>query len=247
MRAGLSPAPAHAIPPPDVGGSNPRRLIVNADDFGASGGINDGIVRAHEHGIVTSTSLMVRMPAAPAAADLARQYSGLSVGLHVDLTGEGTPAPANLDDAGGCRDEIDEQLQRFEQLLHRRPSHIDTHHHVHRLPQLEPLFIEFAAGLGLPLREHSVVRFVGDFYGHWDDGEVHPEWISPQNLIRMLDAVGPGITELGCHPGLFDPAFESTYHRERELELQTLCDAAVRRHVEESGLVLVNYDDLVTT
>ena len=43
-----------------------RHLIVNADDFGQSAGINRGIIEAHEHGIVTSTSLMVRWPAAGA-------------------------------------------------------------------------------------------------------------------------------------------------------------------------------------
>jgi glycosyltransferase involved in cell wall biosynthesis len=62
-----------------------RRVIVNADDFGLSAGINRGIVEAHERGIVTSTSLMVRGDAAAAAADYGRQDSRLSVGLHIDL------------------------------------------------------------------------------------------------------------------------------------------------------------------
>jgi predicted glycoside hydrolase/deacetylase ChbG (UPF0249 family) len=60
-------------------------LIVNADDFGLSAGVNAGIIRAHEHGIVTSASLMVRWPAAAAAAALTRSHPRLSVGLHVDL------------------------------------------------------------------------------------------------------------------------------------------------------------------
>jgi chitin disaccharide deacetylase len=220
-----------------------RRLIVNADDFGASGGINRGIVRAHEHGVVTSTSLMVRMPAAEAAAELARERPGLSVGLHVDLTGEGTPAPADIDDVAACEVELRAQLRRFEQLLGRAPTHLDAHHNVYRLPHLEPLFVKIAAEARLPLREHSAVRYFPDFYGQWDDGETHEEWISPENLVRMLDdEIGPGVTELSCHPGLVDAALDSPYHRERELELRTLCDRVVRRHVEESDLVLVNCD-----
>jgi chitin disaccharide deacetylase len=219
-----------------------RQLIVNADDFGASGGINRGIVHAYEHGLVTSTSLMVRMPATEEAVRLARERPPLSVGLHVDLTGEGTPAPADINDVGACRAEIRAQLERFERLLGRSPTHIDAHRHVHRLPHLEPLFVEAAADAGLPLREHSEVRLFSDFYGQWEDGETHPEWISAESLIRMLDKeIGPGVTELSCHPGLFDPALDSPYHRERELELQPLCDATVRRHVEESGLVLVSF------
>jgi chitin disaccharide deacetylase len=228
-----------------VNGEGSRRLIVNADDFGASGGVNRGIVRAYEHGLVTSTSLMVRMPSAEAAAELARERPGLSVGLHVDLTGEGTPAPVDIDDVAACQVEVRAQLRRFEQLLGRAPTHLDAHHNVYRLPHLEPLFVEIAAEARLPLREHSVVRFFPDFYGQWDDGETHAEWISSGNLIRMLDDIGPGVTELSCHPGLCDPALDSPYHRERELELRTLCDPIVRRHVEESDLVLINYEDLL--
>jgi chitin disaccharide deacetylase len=226
----------------DVGS---RRLIVNADDFGASEGVNGGIVYAHDHGLVTSTSLMVRMPAAEGAAELGRKRPRLSIGLHVDLTGEGGTAPVDIADVGACEVEIRAQLDRFEYLLGRPPTHLDSHHHVHRFRSLEPLFVQIAAETGLPLREHSEVRLFPDFYGHWDDGETHPEWISPENLIRMLDdEIGPGFTELSCHPGWFDPTFESPYHRERELEVRTLCDPSVRRHVEESDLVLANYDDV---
>jgi chitin disaccharide deacetylase len=222
-----------------------RRLIVNADDFGASDGVNRGIVHAHDYGLVTSTSLMVRMPAAEEAATLAQERPKLSVGLHVDLRGEGTPAPADIDDVTACELEIRAQLGRFEELLGRAPTHLDSHHHVHRFRRLEPLFVQVAATTGLPLREHSEVRFFPDFYGQWDDGETHAEWIGPENLIRMLDdEIGPGVTELSCHPGWYDPTFDSPYHRQRELELRTLCDPIVRRHVEESDLVLVNYDDL---
>ena len=62
-----------------------RFLIVNADDFGQSHGINEGIIAAHEKGIVTSASLMVRYPAASEAASYAQKNPRLSVGLHVDL------------------------------------------------------------------------------------------------------------------------------------------------------------------
>ena len=62
-----------------------RYLIVNADDFGLSDGVNRGVVEAHEHGIVTSASLMVRPNAAGDAAAYARSNRRLSIGLHVDL------------------------------------------------------------------------------------------------------------------------------------------------------------------
>src|SRR5262245_44565211 len=62
-----------------------RYLIVNADDFVQSEGINRGIIDAFENGIVTSVSLMARWRAAASAAAYARAHPNLSVGLHVDL------------------------------------------------------------------------------------------------------------------------------------------------------------------
>lgn len=221
-----------------------RRLIVNADDFGASPGVNAGVVKAHRSGIVTSASLMVTMPASEQAVELAIGLGSLSVGLHVDLTGEGTPAPVTLHDLIGCRKEIAAQLERFDRLLGHPPTHLDAHHNIHRDPRLAELFVVAAAALGVPMREHSGVRYFPDFYGQWD-GETHAEQISVENLLRMIDEdIGPGITELSCHPGFVDPTFSSPYHREREIELATLCDPAVREHIERCGIELICYRDL---
>src|SRR5438034_11679377 len=62
-----------------------RYLIVNADDFGQSAGVNRGIIEAHKAGIVTSASLMVCWPAAVQAAAYARKHPALSLGLHFDF------------------------------------------------------------------------------------------------------------------------------------------------------------------
>lgn len=222
-----------------------RFLIVNADDFGASAGINRGVVEAFDHGIVTSASLMVTMPGAAHAVELAGERPGLSLGIHVDLTGEGTPPNADLDDPPRCAEEIRRQLELFAEMVGRPPSHIDAHHNVFRLPHLEPFFLEVADELGTPLREHSIVRYFSNFYGQWDDGLSHPEWIGPTNLIRMLDEeVGPGVTELACHPGYVDPSLRSNYHADREIELNSLCDPEVVEHVASSDLLLISYNQL---
>lgn len=228
-----------------LGGAELRFVIVNADDFGASAGINRGVIEAFDHGIVTSASLMVTMPGAAQAVDLTSERRELSLGIHVDLTGEGTPAPVDLGDPNRCAAEIRRQLAQFEQMVGRPPSHLDAHHNVFRLAHLEPVFVEAAGELGIPLREHSIVRYFSNFYGQWDDGLSHPEWISSTNLIRMLDEeVGPGVTELACHPGYFDPALESSYHADRAIELRSLCDPDVVRHVAASDLMLISYDQL---
>ena len=65
--------------------STPRRLIVNADDFGRSRSINEAVIRAHREGILTSASLMVNEPACGEAVALARENPDLCVGLHLSL------------------------------------------------------------------------------------------------------------------------------------------------------------------
>src|SRR5258708_11999774 len=62
-----------------------RRLIVNADDFGFTSGVNRAIVEAHSRGVVTSATLMANGPAFAEAAQLAKTVPALSVGCHVVL------------------------------------------------------------------------------------------------------------------------------------------------------------------
>jgi len=219
-----------------------KYLIVNADDFGASSGINRGILEAHQRGILTSTSLMVNMPAAAEATVLSRDFPALSIGLHVNFTNESEGPVVDITDTDACRVELAHQLDQFVASMGRLPSHLDSHHHVHRRANLLPLFQDLAMRYRLPLREHSRVTFFKKFYAQWDD-DTHLEWISSENLIRLLDrALFDGITELGCHPGYVDPSFQTIYNTEREAELQTLCDPAVREWLTESGVALINYD-----
>src|SRR5437667_372042 len=71
------------------GGATPdeRRLVVNADDFGFSAGVNRGILEAHAAGVVSSVSVLVNTPGWPDARDRLRAIGGtLGVGLHLNLT-----------------------------------------------------------------------------------------------------------------------------------------------------------------
>ena len=65
---------------------SPRRLIVNADDYGLSRGVNTGIIEAAETGVVTSASMMVNLPGFNDAAARAGSRPSLSLGLHLNLT-----------------------------------------------------------------------------------------------------------------------------------------------------------------
>ena len=63
-----------------------KRIVINADDFGLCEGVNKGIVEAHSKGVLTSATIMVNMPAAEQAVDLAKNLPNLGVGVHLNLT-----------------------------------------------------------------------------------------------------------------------------------------------------------------
>jgi predicted glycoside hydrolase/deacetylase ChbG (UPF0249 family) len=229
-----------------------RHLIVNADDFGQSPGVNRGIIEAHEQGIVTSASLMVRWPAAATAAAYGRDHPRFSLGLHFDLSewayrGEGwvrVYEVAPEDDRAAVAEEAARQLAAFRRLIGRDPTHLDSHQHVHRRGPANAVLAELARDLGVPLRScHFDIRYCGDFYGQTGKGAPLPEAISVDRLIQILVTLRPGLTELACHPGLGDD-LDTMYGRERAEEVKALCDPRVRAAIAAEGIRLCSFHDL---
>jgi predicted glycoside hydrolase/deacetylase ChbG (UPF0249 family) len=223
-----------------------RRLVVNADDLGLSDGVNAGILHAARHGIVTSASLMVRMPAAVAAACTARALPGLSIGLHLDLAEwvhdgqQWRPLyqVVDTDDADAVSAELVNQLQRFAHLVGRPPTHLDSHQHVHRTEPVHALLCAAAQRLGVHVRgEPGAPAYRGDFYGQTGKGEPYRSAITVQALCDVIAGLPVGLTELGCHPGFSDD-LESVYALEREVETRVLCAPEVLAAVGAAGVRL---------
>jgi predicted glycoside hydrolase/deacetylase ChbG (UPF0249 family) len=211
-------------------------LIVTADDFGLTTATNCGIVEAHRKGILTSASLMVDRGGSFEAAAMARACPSLSVGLHLELEGALDP-----DDVAF---ETRRQFERFLDLVGAAPTHIDSHHEVHRDPRVLPHVLACGAEASVPVRGHSPARHVGSFYGRWG-GESHFERIGVAGLVRLLcDEVHDGVTELTCHPGEPEPDRPSSYDIERAVELQTLCDPRIREALVEERIRLIGFRDL---
>lgn len=219
-----------------------KHLIVNADDFGLSVGVNRGIADCHLRGIVTSASLMVDRPGAREAAAISRELPELSIGLHWDGGGEGVPE-LDPSDVARVRQEFHRQLDRFHQLLGRGPTHVDSEAHVHRKHGLLPVFQELVEPLGVPLRHDGMVRFVGGFYAQWRYGESEPVHVSVRALQDMLRSeVEEGWTELSSHPGYCTPDYAtSVYYADRELEVHTLTHPSVRREIDRLGIRLASF------
>jgi predicted glycoside hydrolase/deacetylase ChbG (UPF0249 family) len=221
-------------------------LIVNADDFGASSGINRGILECHSRGVLTSTSLMVTGRAVHEAVAMSRDHPALALGLHWDVWGE-DEREFDTHNLQAVRDEFRRQVDAFHRLLGRMPTHVDSHRHAHREDHLVPLFRELMLPLGVPLRDDGRVRFVGGFYAQWEWLVTNLEYVSVPFLQQMLrEEVAEGWTEFSCHPGYGSPDFSSVYLAEREAEVRTLTDPRIRQTIAELGIRLVNYADYGT-
>jgi predicted glycoside hydrolase/deacetylase ChbG (UPF0249 family) len=123
-----------------------KRLIVNADDFGFTPDVNEGIVDAHRRGILTATTLMANAEAFDGAVRLARETPTLDIGCHLVLIGgeslvTGKPLPASVPQLLGAL--ARHQLEPYEELKAQmrkifdagiRPTHLDTHKHTHLAP-----------------------------------------------------------------------------------------------------------------
>jgi predicted glycoside hydrolase/deacetylase ChbG (UPF0249 family) len=228
-----------------------RYLIVNGDDFGQSPGVNRGVVEAHERGILTSASLMVRWPAAAEAAAFGRAHPGLALGLHLDL-GEwafrggdwvAVYEVVRPDDPAAVAAEVVRQLAAFRRLTGRDPTHLDSHQHVHHQEPLCSLMLEVAGRLGVPLRSYTEeIRYCGDFYGQARNGRPLPRAVSASGLIRILRGLPPGWTELACHPGLGND-LDSMYGPERAREVKALCDPRVPAALAAEGIELCSFAD----
>lgn len=249
-----------------------RRLIVNADDFNLTEGVTRGIIRGHRDGIVSSTTVMVNLPGLERSRDLAREASGLGLGLHINLTWGAPVLPSaavpSLVDGGGrflrdrthagesgaaqeIRAEINAQVRRFVEVFGQPPTHLDTHYHMHRLPRIFEPILDAARALRVPVRAltaemAAAIRGRGLPAADRMVGDVGPTayWTS-ESLRRAISAIQDGVTELLCHPGYADGALSaSSYRTQREDELRALCDPEVRATLAAADIKLISYRDL---
>lgn len=151
-----------------------KNLVLNADDFGLTLGVNEGIIRAHREGILTSATLMANAPAFEDAVRCARENSSLGVGVHLVLIGGQPVAPAtevsSLADSegqlpqslpnfvarvtsGAIRQEHMEKELRAQIEKVRAagisPTHVDSHKHTHAHPRVMETVARVAQSCGI--------------------------------------------------------------------------------------------------
>lgn len=162
-----------------------KKLIVNADDFGMSKEINEGIMKGIEEGIITSVSLMVNMPYFEQAIKFLKKHPQVSAGLHFNIT-EGKPLTQTKDVGTLLREdeafyswpllfllittkrvkpkEIERELKlQFTKLKSYRANitHIDSHHHIHLIPTVFKTVNDLA-------RENNILSLRTNEFNLWN-------------------------------------------------------------------------------
>ncbi|TCI39117.1 carbohydrate deacetylase [Exiguobacterium sp. SH4S7] len=216
-------------------------VLINADDFGLTSGVNTGILDSHVHGIVNSATMMMNGYAVEEAVTMAKLHPVLRVGVHLALTwgrplaktstpltkADGTFRYTNrfLTEAAPDPElvylEWKAQIEAFRATglsLH----HLDSHHHVHGWPAIQDVIVRLAEEYDTTFRALTTLdarrdlwvteRFSDQFYG---DGVSR----------ATLDAIQPGDSiEVMVHPADIDEILPSvtSYLVQRLLEKQLL-------------------------
>ncbi|MET4695526.1 chitin disaccharide deacetylase [Endozoicomonas lisbonensis] len=250
------------------------KLIINADDFGLSPGVNHGIVDAFKLGVVRSTTMMVGMPGEAHGVELAKANPQLSVGIHLRLTA-GKPLCDNLEtltDSSGlfldqlsfydsdnlCPKEIEQEFRaQIEHFLKLglTPTHLDSHHHCYGHPIAQPVIIKLSREYDLPHRTVDASRvteivtetakYTYRFTDHFY-GET-----SQQMLLDIVDkelaARGHNaILEVMCHPAYIDQGLmeASSYTEARVREFEILTSAELQQNLASREVELTDYKEI---
>lgn len=220
------------------------KLIINADDYGLSKSISDGIILGIREGYITSTSIMANMTWAEYAIQKALEYNIDCIGLHINLTvGKPILKNDNLINNNGYFYYNKEQIENpkltyqdaYNEIMAQvnaisnysdgklKIDHLDTHHHLMDNPNIKQAIVDIAQKLNLPIRKFNNVQNIKcpDFlYRNFTINNVSIDSI--KQLIEKYKNNNV-VVELMTHPGLIDEYTKTvTSYLNREKELLVL-------------------------
>ncbi|GAA0591926.1 chitin disaccharide deacetylase [Virgibacillus siamensis] len=219
------------------------RVLFNADDFGLTKGVTDGIIRAHTEGVVQSTTMMMNGHTVPYAVRQAKNTPTLASGIHLVLTW-GKPisdkVPGLLGNDGHFKynnsfadmeapnpAEVEKEWRaQIEAFLKTGLSlhHIDSHHHVHGWEPLKNTVSKLAAEYQVPVRyvdslqEYPELLLTEQLWlGFYGDGV-------DETIFDNLKKLQTDSVEVMTHPAVVDKRLMevSSYNEKRKKELEIL-------------------------
>ncbi len=246
------------------------KLIVNADDFGLSRGVNYGIIDSLHRGIVRSATLLANAPAFDHAVLLAKENQGLGVGIHLALTtGYALSGPLKtLTNEDGAflklgvvslisseldQDEIERELTaQVEKVLAAgiQPTHLDSHHHVHMLPGVWDVFAKVANRYGLPIRRVPQAQLAKHPLLTTDvfSDAFYGDHIDLQTIRTICEPYlnTDQTLEMMSHPAYVDAELMkmSSYSMQRPEEYRVFTSEAVLEFIDKNQIELVSFRSL---
>lgn len=220
-------------------------VILNADDFGLSRGVNYGVLDSHLNGVVSATTMLVNVPATEHAVELAKANPSLRIGVHLALT-IGRPILDNvssLTEANGAfrklakqrneafvdpEDVIREWSAQIDRFLAfgLKPSHLDSHHHMHSWAHIRPAVEALSFKYNLPWRNVFEERPTGiTLLTEAFDARFYQAGVTESMLDKIIaEHQHVDSLEIMCHPAYVDHALkkQSSYVDERVLEAEVL-------------------------
>lgn len=234
------------------------KIIINADDFGLSEGINDGIIKSHKDGVVLSTTIMANGPAYKSAVKLAKENPNLGVGIHLVAT-FGKPlrndVPTLVDGNGNFKrvingdvSHIDEhqlflewctQIEKVSEDI--TLTHFDSHHHIHLNPKLKTIIEEISIKYNIPYRGKKTVaktsvRLEESFY---------KEGVTIRNIESLLQNNDQAF-DLMVHPAYLDKPLAklTSYYNDRLIELKLLCSMELKELIDSYNVEICTYKSI---
>lgn len=234
------------------------RIIFNADDFGLSKGVNEGILHCYQSGAITSASLMTNTLFFEDAVALIHQHNLSNIGLHVNLTEFKSILTSHktiVDGQGNFMRNIADSKQieyaevyaeieaQYQKALHAgvKITHLDSHHHVHMSYALRKPFITFAKKHHLPLRKikfftRNPLRWLEfkmdtqkvNYYTDYFSADFYDKTVTLEALEAIFKKYTKGTLEIMCHPGYVDTE-NGIYNKQRETELNILISSQIRK------------------
>lgn len=229
------------------------KLIVNADDYGLTEGVSEGIIYSHLHGIVTSTTVLANSDNLKHHALKTKNCPNLGFGIHFTLTvnkplsngktivdengnffRERTVDFNKMDD-NEIREEFKLQFQAFVDAFGKLPTHIDSHHHIHRHEKIIPIIQEFSKQYNIVIRGHNEYEFIGSFYN---------DNVTVEYLLQLLqENLHKPALEIMAHPAFCDIALSncSSYATKRLEEINVLCHPTIKQFIKDNNIELVTF------
>lgn len=248
------------------------KLIINADDFGRTRGINYGIAEAMKNGVLSSTTIMMTMPYAEHAVNLAKKAELSGIGVHLTFIEKSLSKNKTLSNENGIFkkypelmaeadiEEIKTEMRmQIDKLISLgiKPTHLDSHHHTHLYcsKMIEAAF-SIAKEYKLPLRlgKNKKLTRMGEKINVPDDlittdiflEEYYADKTSLEDFIKFIEgSLEFETVELMCHPAfLCNDTLKSSYNYPRLTELDILTGHGIRRFLEDKEIELINYSNL---